>query len=108
MRTQTWLPVFSGFYNTIWEPDTTREVEYINEQRYAKGLSPITDNDCFWDNKKYEQRIAEKVTTEVGEYLKEKGFVAGYKFESLSSPKEYNFRNDSINVTFVISKLNEA
>lgn len=96
-KVQTWLPIFSGFYNTIWEP----KIERINEQRKEKGFEPITHDDCNWDNSEYEDRIARAVTNHIGNTLVVNGFISSYKFEELRSPREYNFKNDSINVTFV-------
>jgi len=108
MKVQTWLPVFSGFYNTIWEPDTTREIDYINEQRAAKGFTPIDYNDCEWDNGGYEQRMAEAVTRYIGRDLVTRGFIKSFEFEKIVSPREYNFKNDSIDVIFNLIKSNKA
>jgi len=38
--TDTWCPVFSGFYNTIWEADTESEIDYVNTEREANGKRP--------------------------------------------------------------------
>ena len=38
---ETYLPVFTGFYGTIFEPDESSEIEGINELRESKGLKPI-------------------------------------------------------------------
>jgi len=108
MKVQTWLPVFSGFYNTIWEPDTEKEIEWINEQRATKGFAPVKYNDCEWDNQDYEQRIAEAVTRHIGKTLVEKGFIKSFEFERLVSPREYNFMNDKIYVTFNLIKSNKV
>ena len=29
MKTETYLPVFKGFYGSIFEPDETNEIDYI-------------------------------------------------------------------------------
>ena len=37
----TYLPVFTGFYEGIYEPDETSEIDYINELRNEKNLKNI-------------------------------------------------------------------
>lgn len=104
---ETYLPIFSGFYNTIWQPDEEQEISWINEQREEKGFEPITYDDCNWDNTDYEQRIAEGCAKYIHAILQKEGLIKKGIYQSLYSPREYNFRNDSINVEIVLTKANE-
>ena len=107
---ETWLPVFSGFYETIWETDGDEEVEIenINELRASKGLAPITWDDIEWNYSEYQQSVAKGITAHVGEELKKLGMIDGYKMQKLVSPREYNFRNDSIDVVFQLTDENKT
>ena len=40
-KIDTWLPVFSGFYNTIWEFDYDNVLYNINEDRQELKLNSI-------------------------------------------------------------------
>ena len=100
-KVSTWLPGFSGFYGSLWEDTEDMEIEGINDERKEKGLSPITYDDCEWDYKTFHNDLSEKICSVVCEYLKDNGFIQGYKYEKLTSPREYNFYNDSVNVTMI-------
>jgi len=107
-KVQTRLPGFSGFYGSVWEDcGEENEIEDINYQRKEKGLEPITYDDCEWDYAGFHNALSEDITQTVGEYLKKHGFIGDYEFEKLSSPKEYNFANDTIHVTFILNDENE-
>lgn len=109
MRTKqiaTWLPCFSGFYGTIWQPDETNEIEYINQERDRKGFEPITFDDCKFDYDDYHNQVITGIARRLEvEYLKP--FVKGIKIERLVSPREYNFANDSANITVTLCAANE-
>lgn len=100
----TWLPVFSGFYGTIWEPDETREIEYINEERENKGLEPLEFDAFEFDYEGYRQHCAKQFTNAMEDHLK--GFVSGIEFERVRSPREYNFHNDAIDVKISLTREN--
>lgn len=107
-KVSTWLPGFTGFYGSLWdEAGEDQEIENINEERKAKGLEPITWDDCEWDYAAFHKTLSEDIAGVVSEYLKKAGFIAGYEFEKLSSPREYNFANDSIHVTYALDLENE-
>lgn len=95
-KIKTFLPVFSGFYNSIWEFDDDSVLYNVNETRQEKRLLELENCENFdIDYKGYENEIAEKSC----EVLKEKlsDFIESIEFENIYSPKEYNFSNDSIN-----------
>lgn len=106
-KIETWLPVFSGFYNTIWEPQTDTEIAYINERRNEGGFAPIGYNDCEWDYSGYQERVAEGVTKRVGAATIDAGLIQAIEYQRIKSPKEYNFRNDSIDVVVTLTRGNE-
>lgn len=108
-KVSTWLPVFSGFYGTVWETDGNEsEFEYINEQRVKNGLDELSDDSTIeWDYEAYHQKVAQDVTKYIGAELMRLGMIDGFLFEKLNSPREYNFANDSIDATFELSKKNK-
>lgn len=107
-KVSTWLPGFSGFYGSLWDDcGEDQEIENLNDTRQEKGLPPITWDDCKWDYKTFHRVLAEDIAGIVSEYLKAEGFISGYEFEKLTSPREYNFSNDSIDVSFITDNKNE-
>ncbi len=102
MKTKTWLPLFPGFYSTILEPDEESEI-----YRYNQENGTDLDYDAFnWDYDEYRERAGKafcnRVENELNEFLPVK-----IKYQSVYSPREYNFENDSIyiEVTFSLGKL---
>ncbi len=101
----TWLPVFPGFYNTIFEYNDG-DIEYTlfnNPDGIAKPLKDfIVEN--VWvhiDYDAYRQDIV-KNACDFMESLLIENFPAICKkltYENLSSPKQYNFINDSVNIS---------
>lgn len=97
MKIKTYLPVFTGFYNNIFfnpDNDLSREIEEINQIRSEKGLEEITENDATWDYTSWTIDSAKHCCEKIE---KSADFIKAVKFESVQSPKEYNFTNDSIN-----------
>lgn len=89
---ESYLPVFNGFYNTIFEADEEREIE-----------SPFKFDDYTFDYSDYQQRVSKKCCNAIENKLKDiKVDFAGIsiKYQTLSSPKEYNFTNDAIHVAY--------
>lgn len=111
IRVETWLPVFSGFYGTIWETDSQEEMEFenINEMRKEKHLPPLINDDAIeWDYIGYTLEVSRSVTNDVSQKLEELGCIQKGEFQELRSPREYNFTNDSINVRFTLTEKNVA
>jgi hypothetical protein len=101
MTTSTFLPLFSGFYGSIWDnQDFDGEDEYYD-------LPSDKYFDEFVDWAAYHEHIAKQMCSEVEEYLSD--FVSNIEFECISSPKFYNFENDSIHceITFDDKVLDE-
>lgn len=105
-KIETYLPVFAGFYGTIFEADNEeQEINDINEEREAKGLEAIGYDDCEWNYKEYHQSASEQCTTAIEDELKHVlGSGVTVTFQKLVSPREYNFANDSINVEISLNK----
>lgn len=107
-KIETWLPIFSGFYETIWETDNDEEmeIEHLNELRKEKGLPAIEWDDVEWDYKTYTKAVVEGFTSEVETELKKLGMVSKIKFQKVSSPREYNFANDAGYIEVSLTKEN--
>jgi uncharacterized protein YpuA (DUF1002 family) len=93
----TYAPLFSGFYNSIWEPDFEGEEEYLEEQGF-KG-----DASKNFDNKGYEKNAAKEFINQIENELVKLKIIRSMKFEDVVSPKYYNYSTDSINVEIVPS-----
>lgn len=108
-KVNTWLPVFSGFYGTIWETDNDEEMELddINDKRRDLGLPDAEWDDVEWGYDEYHEGVAKGVTECVANKLEHLGMIAGYRFQELRSPREYNFHNDSVNVQFHLTDKNK-
>ena len=105
MTIQTYLPVFTGFYGTIWEADETNEIDYINEQRSELGLEPITYDECRFDYADYNMQVVKGIAA----YLEREfpQFVKDIKVEKIVSPRFYNYSNDSADVVITLTKDNQ-
>lgn len=109
--THTWLPVFPGFYGTIFDGDSmySSETEYINESVKPEELAKsMIDNlynseagDKLW--KEYEQSTAKQCVETIWNNLRNLHYVEEIEFEEVCSPRYYNFSNDSINVKVTYS-----
>ena len=89
---KTYLPLFSGFYNTLFEPETST-FEHENECTY---------DDYTFDNSQYEIDVVKECINFVAENCE---FIKSIKFEKIVSPKTYNFSNDSANVSIELNRV---
>lgn len=106
----SWLPVFPGFYGTLFEPDLWSEQEYfepkfrINEFKTIVLKGEAADKLNLWDyfdNTAYEEAIVKRCVDAIKD---ECPFIIDAKLESISRPREYNFYNDSANVKYKIKR----
>lgn len=102
---ETWLPIFPGFYGTIFESDTEGELCSQNQERDL-SLPEIEYDDLDFDNSAYETEVVKQCTSFIEDQLKPLGLVTAIKFQGISSPKEYNFHNDSGNIEVDLTKAN--
>lgn len=103
---KTYCPLFSGFYNSYYEPDLDNELDYINEQREELGLEEINSDELDCDYEQYYIDCAKVINDVIFKKLNEFVSISGYEYDRLVSPREYNFTNDSIDVTVCLSDDN--
>lgn len=103
---KTWLPLFPGFYNTIFEPDESNEIDYINSQREYNNLQPIDADLIEFDYESYENEVAKGCVEFVENILIDMNVIKEIKFESVVSPQYYNYSNDTINIEVEITEKN--
>lgn len=97
---KTYLPIFSGFYGTLFEDIIDSEEENIFEE----NESYTTDNVEF-DYKTFKEDISKQcVGVFEDAFNRDMHTKLSVSFESLFSPKFYNFENDSINVAISLSQ----
>jgi len=96
MKVKTFLPVFNGFYNTIFEFDYSGVEYQIKEDRQEKGLLSDFD-ELKIDNEAYEKDIVTSFCHVLKSELSE--YIFDIELEKIVNPKTYNFSNDSANVT---------
>ena len=93
---------FAGFYGSKYsgelDPVQERFVEYEVEKN--PGLNPDIPNEALWrcaDYGKAFDHIARQYVTAFNDYLKQEYELdLDLKFESMTSPREYNFQTDRI------------
>ena len=108
MKVQTFLPVFNGFYNTLFEiildNATDNAIEYYNEQNNTSLNYDIFDFDFI----SIQNEISKDAISKIEEKLNEIGINCTIKYENLVSPREYNFSNDSINIEINFKKFSQV
>jgi len=105
-KIDTYLPVFPGFYNTIFESDESDVIYRINNDRGAKKLQPLKFDQIEFDYENYENEVAKDCCSFIEYELNRLNFITSIHFQSISSPREYNFSNDSINISVELSEDN--
>jgi hypothetical protein len=108
MKTNSNLPAFTGYYGSIIsDPDTSGELDYINELRLEKGFEELeNDNDFDYDYDQYFNEWNVILTNSVEVFLQDLGIIKSIKFIKLHSPKYYNFENDVIECSIDINIKN--
>ena len=100
-KIESYLPLFDGFYNTLFEYD--REEDDI--QSYNDEYGTDFDYEDFdWNYAERHNRISEQICGIVEHLLSDEMLEMTINFQKLVSPREYNFTNDSINCEYVISE----
>ena len=108
MKVKTWLPIFPGFYNTIFEFDDDYLVYDLEEQGITdKQLEFLWNSDYYSELiKEYRQETARNCTDVICMQLINLDLVKNIQYEAIESPREYNFKNDGINVEIDIKFKN--
>lgn len=91
---ETFCPLFPGFYGTVFEYQNEGEdIDSYNEE----NKTDLKWEDFDFDYRDYESRISNafvnRLETELNQFL-----PITLTYQSICSPKEYNFANDSINI----------
>lgn len=94
------LPIFTGFYGTIYESNEDHFIDDYNEQNNVY----YNYEDFKWDNEGYMNEVGKGCTEWVQNALKEIGFDVQVDFIAIDSPREYNHSNDAIDVNYTINK----
>ena len=110
MKIPTYLPVFSGFYNTIFDGSNSfLEYELDCEESFRDNYPDLKDvpwdfiKENFWDVcrfQKAELGCVQYIVDSLSDifYMGDDRIVLGCEFEKIISPKEYNFTNDAVDV----------
>lgn len=108
MKVQTFLPVFNGFYDTLFEDILDNATEFaIDNHNDTNGTELNYDNFDF-DFITLQNEICKDAVLKVEEKLNEIGINCSIKYETLVSPIEYNFDNDSINIEINFKKFSQV
>ena len=103
---ETFLPIFNGFYGSVWESvidgDVENEIDYYNNE-CGKN---VEYDDLEIDYTTMYADLSQSINDVVENVLKDLNMVSAIKYEKLVSPKYYNFSNDSINTTIEFSQDN--
>ena len=108
MKVQTFLPVFNGFYNTLFENLIDNAVDGAIEYHNEQNGTDLVHDDFNFNFDSIMQEICKDAVSKIEEKLNEIGINCKIKFESLISPREYNFFNDSINIEINFKKFSQV
>lgn len=91
---ESYLPVFTGFYETIFQADEEQVIE-----------SPYKYDDYDFDYTGYQIQVAKECCDAIENKLEDIGnFDIKIKYQDIISTKYYNFANDTVNVKYILSK----
>lgn len=95
-KINTYLPLFSGFYESALEYDNEDyDIEYYNEENGTN----YEYKDFDFDYTDYFNRVAKILPTIVEELLNDNLQSSfSFTFQNLYRPRSYNYSNDSVNV----------
>jgi len=103
---ETYLPIFSGFYGSWYESDLEHKEEMELEYYQDNYCEDIEYDDLDFDYEDFYSQCAEGIFYGVFDELVSRDLIKDMTFEKLSSPKYYNFANDSIYVTITLQDKN--
>lgn len=112
-------PLFDGFYNSIYDSldeDECNSLITQSAEDLAETRPDLTDDqinevgakiqDVFYSSVDYvnlHNKIAKNYVYNLEYELKERGFDLKVSYQSVDSPREYNFRTDKILVKYTVS-----
>ena len=102
MKVQTFLPVFNGFYNTLFENiiDKAVDIELNN--------TDLDYDDFNFNFDSIMKEISKDAVSKIEKKLNEIGVNCTIIFENLIRPREYNLINDSINIEIDFKKFSKV
>jgi len=108
IKIETWLPIFSGFYECGYLPSDNEldgEVEhYATEHGMDRDWLEANLWDCI-DYQKEAFAVAQALVSAIEDKLKEIiPSIESVKMQKIVSPREYNFTNDAINIEMEVSE----
>ena len=108
MKVQTFLPVFNGFYNTLFEDILDNAVNDAIEWYNEDNNTSLNYDDFNFNFTIIKNEICKDAVSKIEEKLNEIGINCTINFETLVSPREYNFSNDSINIEINFKKFSRV
>jgi hypothetical protein len=92
---------FQGFYESLFSVGLDQAEEFtVNYEVEEKGRNPSKCADAFYktsNHRKAHLYVAQKYVEYFNDYIKDEfGLDLGLAFESLQSPREYNFETDRV------------
>jgi hypothetical protein len=106
LKVDTWLPVFPGFYETIFDGRYAleSEMDYYDEEDPENQLTDEEQQKYIED---YDERTALGATEYIEETLKNLGIVEKITYQAVNSPAYYNFTNDSVDIQVTLTPGNK-
>ena len=108
MKVQTFLPVFNGFYNTLFEYIIDNAVDGAIEYHNEQNGTELSYDDFNFNFDSIMREICKDAVIKIEEKLNEIGINSSIIYENLISPREYNFSNDSINIEINFKKFSQV
>jgi hypothetical protein len=100
-KIESYLPIFPGFYGTIFESDSEEcEIQHYNQENDTE----LEYDDFTWYYRDYEENMSRECCFVIQDKLEELDLDIKVTFQKLVSPKYYNFKNDSINVEYEVTQ----
>ncbi len=120
LKVKTWLPLFNGFYNTLFEFDNESVKESLDYDLSIKLKTKIEIKDkeniidyYFNDSslidknyRDYEKNVCVEACEIIENELQLLNCIEKLEFEALVQPKYYNYSNDSINIEITLNDTN--
>ena len=108
MKVQTFLPVFNGFYNTLFENIIDNATEFAIDNYNEQNNTLLNYDDFNFNYNLIMSEICKDAVLKIEEKLNEIGINCSIIYENLISPREYNFSNDSINIEINFKKFSQV
>ena len=114
ITTETWLPVFPGFYETEFDIRYQDSIDEDIRELFDAPEEQEKAVDFFWSlsnaekecTKNYGQEVAKTACKVIEKELKELELICQLDYQRILSPREYNFSTDAIYIEIVLNKKN--